>query len=315
MLFIFAPMKCDARYLLLLLAILIVACGGSSDDSPMPPDEDDDDDEFELNLSDCPLTVSNETLDILTWNIEQFPKSNMTSDIVEDIIDQYNPDIIAVQEITSTTAFNDLIEELEGWEGTVVRYNGSNLMLGYLYKSSEVTVNGGPTQLYEDNFDMNNFAFTSFRRPLMLDITHTPSGLQTYLININLKCCTGDEDRRRAATTLLKDYIDTELPDENVVILGDYNDDIIDDDNVFQDWIDDPDNYYFTTMPVAQGPSTEWSYPSWPSQLDNILITNELFDNEVSSTVQAVDKCFDSFSAYEAFVSDHRPAFLSLRAD
>ena len=44
MLFIFAPMKCDARYLLLLLAILIIACGGSSDDSPMPPDEDDDDD-------------------------------------------------------------------------------------------------------------------------------------------------------------------------------------------------------------------------------------------------------------------------------
>ena len=113
----------------------------------------------------------------------------------------------------------------------------------------------------------------------------------------------------------LKTYIDTELPNDNVVILGDYNDDIIDDDNVFQDWIDDSDNYYFTTMPVAQGSSTEWSYPSWPSQLDNILITNELFDNEVYSTVQTVDKCFESFSAYEAFVSDHRPAFLSLKAD
>ena len=309
-------MRLDSKYLFLFaILFFFLGCGGGSDDSPMPPDEDDDDNGFELDLSNCPLNVSNTTLEIFTWNIENFPKNTMTSDIVQDVINQYDLDIIAVQEITSTSAFNTLVSELEGWEGTVVRYNGSNLMLGYLYKSSEVTVNGTAVQLYEEDNEDNNFAFTSFRRPLMLNITHTPSGLKTYLINIHLKCCTGDEDRRRAATSLLKTYVDTELPNDNVVILGDYNDDIVDSDNVFQEWIDDPDNYYFTTMSVAQGPDTEWSYPNWPSQIDNILITNELFDNEVASTVQALDRCFGDFETYDALVSDHRPAYLSLRGN
>ena len=54
-------MKCDARYLLSLSTALIVACGGGSDDSPVPLGEDDND-KFELNLSNCPLTVSNENI-------------------------------------------------------------------------------------------------------------------------------------------------------------------------------------------------------------------------------------------------------------
>lgn len=290
---------------------MVFACG-SNDDTPMPPDEDDDDNGFELDLSSCPLNVSGNTLEIFTWNIEQFPKSSMTSAIVQDVITQYDLDVIALQEITNTNAFNTLVSELEGWEGTVVQYNGSNLMLGYLYKSSEVTINGNAVQLFEEDNDANNFAFTSFRRPLMIDITHTPSGLQTYLINIHLKCCDGSEDRRRAATSLLKSYVDAELATDNVVILGDYNDDIVDTDNVFQEWIDDAENYYFATMPVALGDDSEWSYPSWPSQIDNILITNELFDNEVESTVQLIDRCFGGFDTYDAFVSDHRPAFIRL---
>jgi len=291
----------------------MASCG--DDNGSTTPDDDDDEPEFEVDLGDCPLVVSNSTLDIFSWNIEQFPKSTLTVEVVGSMIEQYDLDVIAVQEITSINSFNDLIEALEGWGGIAVRYNGSNLMLGYLYKTSEVSINGPAVQLYEQDTQENNFAFTSFRRPLMVDITHTPTGLQTYLINIHLKCCDGSEDRRRAATTLLKTYVDTELPEDNVVILGDYNDEIVDTDNVFQEWIDDTDNYYFTTMPVAQGPNTEWSYPSWPSQIDNILITNELFDNEVTSTIQTVDRCFDSFTTYETLVSDHRPAYLSLRGN
>lgn len=297
----------------LIIASIVTACGKSTDDTPPPVIDDGDD--FVVDLSDCPMGTSRETMDILTWNIEQFPKDNMTSAIVQEVISQSDPDLIAVQEITSVSAFNQLISELDGWEGMAVRYNDSNLMLGYLYKSSEISLNGSAIQLYEEDTDMNNDAFTAFRRPLMINVTHNPSGLQAYVINIHLKCCNGSEDRRRGATSLLKSYIDQELADEAVIVLGDYNDDIIDEDNVFEEFIADADNYYFTTTPVAEGESSEWSYPSFPSQIDNILITNELFDNEVETKVQTIDLCFGGFNVYESFLSDHRPVLIRLQSN
>ena len=45
----------------------------------------------------------------------------------------------------------------------------------------------------------------------------------------------------------------------------------------FKNFIDDDTNYLFADMLIAQGNSMNWSYPTWPSHLDHILITNELF--------------------------------------
>ena len=47
---------------------------------------------------------SNETLDILTWNIEHFPKSNNTIDTLSSVISELYVDILALQEIESTSA-------------------------------------------------------------------------------------------------------------------------------------------------------------------------------------------------------------------
>ena len=33
-------------------------------------------------------------------------------------------------------------------------------------------------------------------------------------------------------------------------------------------------------MDIAYSSSSNWSYPSWPSHLDHILLTNELFDED-----------------------------------
>ena len=41
------------------------------------------------------------TLDIITWNIEQFPKNNLTVSYLAELIDSMNVDIIAMQEIWS----------------------------------------------------------------------------------------------------------------------------------------------------------------------------------------------------------------------
>ncbi len=292
---------------LILVAIILTSCEGSDDSTP----DNDDNTPTPLSLANCPVTVSSETFDIMTWNIEQFPKTSTTADMVEQIIETYDLDVIALQEITSISAFDALVSSLEGWSGFVTQFNGSNLMVGYLYKAGEVTVDGTPMNLYEEASSENNNAFTAFRRPYLMKVSHT-NGLSVSLINIHLKCCNGSQDRRRAASDLLKAYIDNNLASEEVLMLGDYNDDIVDTDNVFQVFLDDPQNYKFTTLPIAEGPQSGWSFPSFASQIDNILITDELFDNEVSTEVISIDNCV---STYGSVVSDHRPVVIRLRAD
>ena len=78
---------------------------------------------------------------------------------------------------------------------------------------------------------------------------------------------------------------------------------------MFKNFIEDSDNFLFTTMEIAEGPSSGWSFPSWPSMIDQIVISNELFDNNVSTQVLKLEECL---SNYADAVSDHRPVLLKL---
>ena len=58
----------------------------------------------------CQIETENNTLDIMTWNLEWFPKHDYTADYVDSLIRSSNLDIIALQEITSTSVFNQFID-------------------------------------------------------------------------------------------------------------------------------------------------------------------------------------------------------------
>lgn len=299
-------------WLFTLVFLLATACGGGSDDPNPTPDPDPDPEPVENPYEDCLVEVSDNTIELVTWNIQNFPKLGSTVEYVEEIIESYDADVIAVQEITSLDDFEDLIEALDGWGGHVEHVSGSSQRLGYLYKESEITVVTAPMNLFEEDTDEYDDAFTSVRRPLYMRVEHT-SGTVLDLITVHLKCCDGSEDRRRSASELIKAYIDDNLSTDNVVVLGDFNDEIVDqEDNVFQNFIDDADNFKFATMPLAQGPSSDWSYPSWPSQIDQILISNELFDNELYTNTIKPGGCLLDYSER---ISDHRPVIISLSAN
>ncbi len=297
------------KHLWFLSLLFIAACGG--DDTPNPGPGTGPGTQPTLVYQDCLVSVSDALLEVVTWNIKNFPvAAEGTVDDVRVIIEEFNPDVIAVQEINDAGEFGRLVAELDDWEGQVINVPGSSLRLGYLYKTTEITVLSGPSNLFiEDTPEFNN-AFTSVRRPLHMKIRHT-SGVEVDLINVHLKCCDGSEDRRRSASELIKQYIDENLADKEVILLGDFNDEIVDSrDNVFQNFINDSDNYKFSTMPIAQGADDNWSFPSWPSMIDHILITNELFESEVNTQVLRPGDCVDT---YPNRVSDHRPVMISLQ--
>ncbi|MDA3866073.1 MAG: endonuclease/exonuclease/phosphatase family protein [Salinivirgaceae bacterium] len=258
------------------------------------------------------------TFEITTWNIEHFPKNgNTTIDYVATIVENLDVDFLALQEIDDEASFNELVANLTDYSGLYRGYEYSGM--AFLFKTDLVTVNNYTTIL-------NGYSRELPRAPFVADIT--VRGQDYFIINNHYKCC-GDgtldenddwdeEKRRYDASVLIKSYIDNYQADKNVILLGDLNDELLDNeaDNVFQPFYDDPENYLFTDIEIAEGSSSDWSYPSWPSHLDHIMVTNELFSlfNDHYPNIQTIKPgdFMGGFQVYDNNVSDHRPIAMRL---
>lgn len=295
--------------LLLVLLLVISSCGENQ--KLTPPTGDD------LAL----LFGTDTTLDLITWNLKTFPLNANTVNILSEIIPQIKADVIAFQEIMDYAQFQALAEMMPHYQAWV--YNAtSSYRLAYIYDTRTVTVNAEYTIF---NGESNPFP----RPPYVLDITFAN---KDYIIINNHFKALGDnyidvddpwdeEVRRLLASTKLEQYIRENLGDKRVIMLGDLNDQIQEPEetNVFMPFIDRPDEYYFTTMSIAENPTPNTvSYPSYNSMIDHILITDELFEDFSAAgnfcRVIRVESHVGGLSAYYDLISDHRPVGVRLQA-
>ncbi len=262
----------------------------------------------ELNFS------TDTTFEVATWNIEWFPKNGQTTiNYVSQIIDALDVDLLAVQEIDDKAKFGQMVEDLPGWDAYFLY--GEYQSLAYIYKSSTVEM----LNVYEVfTEDWREFP----RAPLVIELLY--ENVKFIVIDNHFKCC-GDgemnlldewdeETRRYDASNLLDDLIRSDFPDDNLILLGDLNDILTDspDNNVFKVFLDHPDEYFFADMEIAEGFSSGWSFPNWPSHLDHIMITNELFymfweDGTEAKTIKLDEFFPGGMNEYDEMVSDHRP--------
>jgi len=271
------------------------------------------------------LTVGEEqTLEIMTWNIEHFPKSEFTVDYATGIISAIDADVIGLQEIESDSAFVVLLNNLQAqnpedkWNGFRANTNEWEMNLAYLYKSSIITVDS-IYQIYPDD-EVYHKPFP--RKPLMLEFSYYNQKL--FIINNHLKAMPGEKNviRRKEASRLLDKYIDEFLPQENVILLGDLNDQLTDveEENSFNIFLNDKQNYYFADWLIAADSTANWSYPYWKyrGHIDHILISNELYDEFKDSgsfvKVVTIDKFMEGGedSRYK-YITDHRPVVIRLK--
>ena len=268
---------------------------------------------------DYPILGSSQSLDIMTWNVENYPKHNQTNSYMVDIINQINIDVIAFQEIESENSFNNLINQLDGnWIGYRVDPNSDWGELSYAVNLDEVEIDNVYNILVSDQY------YFAYRPPYVMEITHQE--IDYVVINNHFKCC-GDGDldlnnnsdeeyRRLISSQLLEEYINNNYGDRRVILLGDLNDSLTDNqsNNVFWGFLNS-DNFLFADYDIADGPSSNWSYPSWPSHIDHILISNELFldfENSDILTFKVDDYLSGGWNSYENYISDHRPVFMKL---
>jgi endonuclease/exonuclease/phosphatase family metal-dependent hydrolase len=271
------------------------------------------------NLNDLSFGTDS-TFEVISWNIEWFPKNGTTtSNYVETILSNLQADVYALQEIDDTTLLKSVVANIPGYECHFKSsYYGG---LAYVYNTNTVSINN-KYEIYTSQPYWSAFP----RSPQVLELTF--EGEDYVIINNHFKCCgdgtlntndSNDEEMRRlTAVTLLKQYIDSLFTDERVIVVGDLNDILTDTptNNVFQSMINDNMNYMFTDMQIALGNSTDFSYPSWPSHLDHILITNEIFSDfsEPNSEIRCIriDDYMNNWNEYDNNISDHRPVGIKL---
>ena len=264
---------------------------------------------------------SDNSFEVVTWNIENFPKNQpLTLQYVLAIIEAMDADIIAIQEIQNYPVLDDLDTFLEDYTSYSQSLDRAGLV--FLYKHDAVQLNSA-YELFTQAPDWNNFP----RFPMVIEVTYANQDF--VIINNHYKCCGNglldlddpwdQETRRYTANLLLKQYIDTNLPNDAVFVVGDLNDILTDPEihNVFTPFLNDPESYLFADMDIAQGSVSNWSFPNWPSHLDHILITDELFElyampGAGTQTIMVDSYLQGGFNEYDQNVSDHRPVGISL---
>ncbi len=292
------------RWLLLLLA----ACTHTQAPSP---DADTTPEPIRPPRTDLlPAVGSDATLEIATWNIENFPAiATATPSLVADIIASLDLDIVVTEEIASEAAWAELVERLSATHDAVLsthQYSPTEYRkLGVLYRRGLVTA-GTPTLL----FPSDGSAFP--RPPLSLPIT--VDGNTIELVGVHLKAGgeLEDAERRERAIVALDNRFRTQIADggeSEIVLLGDYNETVTDEfgRTVLAPLLTAPDTYTVRTEQLALSGAS--SFLGFNSFIDHITTTAALDARWSTATVQLIDPR-SAVPGYKDQVSDHKPVVL-----
>lgn len=252
------------------------------------------------------------TLDIATWNIENFPQSATTPEVVADLITSLDLDVVAVQEIRSVDAFNEVADRLPKHKGVLSAHtygDGTYQKVGFLYREDLVSLTGVTAILQGSGYELP-------RPPLQGTLTILGSDVDLTIITVHLKAGLGSEDvaRRAASIELLADHVKGLVDgpaDDEVLVLGDFNETV---DNTFGRDVLSPilndDTFRFRTEALANAGTA--TYLPADVMLDHIVSTAALDDELEGGLGPVVPDLEAQLPTYRGNVSDHLPVIISM---
>lgn len=279
---------------------------------------------------------------------------------VAKVMNKLNADVYVVQEVSDDPSIDDLIQKINingktfdktistSWsysfllnpdpyfppQKLVVLYNTQTTTVKntkVLFKDLYDAVRAGTTvlpdypgtetpQINDDSF------FSSGRLPYLVQIETNIGGIkkEINLIDIHARANSGSDmmkyNQRKYDVEYLKNALDTEYPNSNLMILGDFNDDVKISvvgptiPSSYQKIVEDTDRYNALTLGISQAGA--YSFLSSGGFLDHIVISNELTDQYIPNSIAVYDPRRD-ISGYTTNTSDHGPviARFELKAD
>lgn len=264
---------------------------------------------------------SDALFDVATWNIEWFgaPNSGPNNDAlqvqnVKEIIEGSEIELWAVQEISSTTRFDELIAALPlGWQGELATISGSQ-RIGFIWNTKWVKKRNSSHILtsFSDDF--------AGRPPLKaeFDVTLADTTLRVTLINVHMKAF-GDAEsyqKRVNASERVKNHIDfSSLGTASVIFLGDFNDEFTastyaNQTSPYTNFLQDTANYQALSLELEATNRYSWVGSSPGSNLDHIIISSELSSAYLGGSINTMDGLRSLFG-FTAQTSDHLPVYAS----
>jgi endonuclease/exonuclease/phosphatase family metal-dependent hydrolase len=264
-------------------------------------------------------------LQVANWNIEWFGDAtpgNGPDDEplqfanVHAVMADAGVDFWALEEVVSTPTFNQLKEQLGGYDGFLANdatrvssgasfYAVGEQKLGVLFKTGLVSVQRAEVILTTRSSDFAG------RPPLRVDLRLTRNGTSVDVVAIVLHLKAFNDstsyNQRQRSSVALKEYIDTHLPNARVLVLGDWNDDV--DTSItsgmatpFQNFLTVPTDYTFLTEPLSL--RNEGSTVGRSSFIDHQLVSGELKASYVRNSTTVLRPAITN---YGATTSDHYP--------
>ncbi|MET0592857.1 MAG: endonuclease/exonuclease/phosphatase family protein [Polyangiaceae bacterium] len=265
------------------------------------------------------------SLDIGGWNIEWFGATGngptdkaLQRDNVADVLLGTDMDLWGLEEVVSTAQFNEVMAKLPGYKGFLSDnalvtegsqwYTASEQKVGFVYKCSVATVQSAKIILTSANTPFAG------RPPLevTLKVTLNGSTMDLVVIVLHAKCCddTDSWQRRKDASDALKTYLDTTYPTQNVIVVGDFNDDLdmsitSGSPSPYANFLSDTAKYTFVSKAL-----TDMKIPTtggFPTAIDHHLATNELAGRFISGSVTAYTELKTIITGYNTTTTDHYP--------
>ncbi len=255
------------------------------------------------------------TLDVVTWNIEWFGDAgngpvddNVQFENVKTLVTTMDADIYAFQEISNPTLFNQLDTDLTGYDGVIASYSQSQ-KTAYLYKNTTIQmINSG---LITNGMVQSDWA--NGRYPLLLHFNATVNEetqeIYAYAIHAKAFGEPSDYSQRLNASAQLKNYLDANRADDNVIVLGDFNDEILQstaegNESPYKNFDDDTE-YTIVTKSLEEKGYTSYSRFS---MIDHIIFSSELSDEYFMGTERVENPFY--IGSFLSETSDHFPVWV-----
>ena len=271
------------------------------------------------------------TFTAANWNIEWFGSTTQgPSDEprqlknVREVVATVGADFWGLQELVDGAQFEALKQGLPGYDGFLANdpgiptgptyYSPTEQKVGFLFRTDVVSV---LEKKLVPVTSADLYAYGS-RPPLQVRLRVTGDGkhLDLVVLVLHMKAFADSESytRRMNAGKALKQYLDAQLPDAPVIVLGDWNDDV--DESItlgtggaylptpYQNFLEDPAAYGFPTRPLSL--ARVRSTVSHPEFIDHQLLSNELMSHYVGDSTQVVRP--DAYiPSYRTTTTDHYP--------
>jgi endonuclease I/chitodextrinase len=264
---------------------------------------------------------------------------------VKNILQQLDADIYAVEEVSDDALLAQMVSEMNDY-GYVLSEatsypndaSGPKQKVGFIYKNKTVEAvstkvlletihpyyNGGDASALVNypQADKTRF-FASGRLPFMLTANVTIDGnkQQIKIIDLHARANTsgdaqGKYDMRKFDVEVLKDTLDAQYPNANLILLGDYNDDVdytVSDVtttvSTYEAYVNDAANYKVVTKTLSEQGFR--SYATYENMIDHITLSNELADLYIDQSARVHYEFFSS--DYTKTASDHFPVTARLQ--